>query len=235
MNDRAVVLLSGGLDSATVLAIARKQGLACHTLAFDYGQRHRHELAAAQRISAELGAVDHKVMKIDLRAFRGSALTDESIAVPKHDMVEDMTEDIPVTYVPARNLVFLSFAVGYAEVLGAGGIYIGVNAVDYSGYPDCRPEFIESFARTAALATKVGVEAESGKTVRIETPLISLSKAQIIQRGKDLNFDYGLTHSCYDPSADGLACGCCDSCLLRRHGFEEAGVVDPMRYSCVVG
>lgn len=224
---KSVVLLSGGLDSATVLAVARSRGLACYTLAFDYGQRHRHELAAAERVSRDLGAEDYRVMTIDLRAFGGSALTDDAIDVPKHGADDELGSAIPVTYVPARNLVFLSFAVGYAEVLGASSIWLGVNAVDYSGYPDCRPAFIESFAETARLATKAGVE---GRPLRIETPLLELSKAGIIGLGASLGVDYGLTHSCYDPSADGLACGRCDSCLLRRRGFEAAGVADPTRY-----
>lgn len=228
MNERAVVLLSGGLDSATVLAVARSGGLACYTLAFDYGQRHRYELAAAERVSRELGAEDHRVMAIDLRAFGGSALTDDAIDVPKHAADDDLGSAIPVTYVPARNLVFLSFAVGYAEVLGASSIWLGVNAVDYSGYPDCRPEFVASFADTARLATKAGVE---GRPLRIETPLIELSKAEIIGLGASLELDYGLTHSCYDPSAKGLACGRCDSCFLRRRGFKVAGVADPTRYA----
>ncbi|MEM8758507.1 MAG: 7-cyano-7-deazaguanine synthase QueC [Planctomycetota bacterium] len=227
MSERAVILLSGGLDSATVLAAARSHGLVCHTLAFDYGQRHRHELAAADRISSELGALDHRVMTIDLRALGGSALTDDRIDVPKHDRANQVAADIPVTYVPARNLVFLSFATALAEVLGASSVWIGVNAVDYSGYPDCRPAFIESFARTALLATKAGVQ---GAALRIETPLIELSKAEIIRLGHSLGVEYGLTHSCYDPNTAGLACGRCDSCLLRKRGFKEAGLPDPTRY-----
>lgn len=228
MSERAIVLLSGGLDSATVLALARSKGLDCHTLAFDYGQRHRHELAAGERISLALGAADHRVMSIDLRAFGGSALTDDAIDVPKQDAADQIGDGIPVTYVPARNLVFLAFATGYAEVTGARSIWLGVSAIDYSGYPDCRPEFIASFAETARLATKAGVE---GRGPRIETPLIKLTKAQTIELGASLGLDYALTHSCYDPSPEGFACGRCDSCLLRRRGFEEAGVPDPTRYA----
>ncbi len=224
----AVVLLSGGLDSATVLAVARSRNLRCHTLAFDYGQRHRHELAAAEQISRQLGATDHRVMTIDLRAFGGSALTDNTIDVPKHDANDDLGSDIPVTYVPARNLVFLAFAASYAEVLNADSIWIGVNAIDYSGYPDCRPEFIESFEQTARLATKAGV---TGTRLRVETPLITLSKADIIRLGTSLGLDYATTHSCYDPTTDGLACGKCDSCILRRRGFETANLPDPTRYA----
>jgi 7-cyano-7-deazaguanine synthase len=228
MSERAIVLLSGGLDSATVLALARSKGLDCHTLAFDYGQRHRHELAAGERISHALGAADHRVMAIDLRAFGGSALPDDAIDVPKQNAADQIGDGIPVTYVPARNLVFLAFATGYAEVTGARSIWLGVSAIDYSGYPDCRPEFIASFAETSRLATKAGVE---GRGPRIETPLIELTKAQTIELGTSLGVDYALTHSCYDPSPEGLACGRCDSCLLRRRGFEEAGVPDPTRYA----
>lgn len=226
-TDTAVVLLSGGLDSATALAVARDRGFACHTLAFDYGQRHRHELEAARSLSERLGAVDHRVLTIDLRAFGGSALTAE-IDVPKHSSAAEVSRDIPITYVPARNLVFLSFAVGYAEVLDAGAIFLGVNAIDYSGYPDCRPEFIDAFQHAADLATKAGVE---GRGVRVEAPLLELTKAAIIRLGVGLGVDYGMTHSCYDPTAEGLACGGCDSCLLRRQGFEQAGVADPTRYA----
>ncbi|MEN0020242.1 MAG: 7-cyano-7-deazaguanine synthase QueC [Planctomycetota bacterium] len=228
MNEQAVVLLSGGLDSATVLAVARSRGLACYTLAFDYGQRHRHELEASRRLSEELGCAEHRVMSLDLRALGGSALTDDAIAVPKHEADEELGDEIPVTYVPARNLIFLSMAAGYAEVLDAGSIWLGVNALDYSGYPDCRPEFIASFAATARLATKHGIQ---GKALRIETPLIDLTKADIIKLGTSLGVDYAQTHSCYDPTPDGLACAHCDSCILRRRGFAAAGVPDPTRYA----
>jgi 7-cyano-7-deazaguanine synthase len=233
--EKAVILLSGGLDSATVLAVARSRGVDCSTLAFDYGQRHRRELDAAERISRSMGATRHKVMAIDLRAFGGSALTDDTIDVPKADGQAVAGQGIPITYVPARNLVFLSLAVAYAEALEAGAIWIGVNAIDYSGYPDCRPVFIDAFTQTARLATKVGVEGGkgTGHGLRIETPLIDLSKAEIIRLGASLGVDYGLTHSCYDPAADGAACGRCDSCVLRRRGFEAAGVPDPTRYVAV--
>jgi len=223
----AVVLLSGGLDSATALAVAIDRGFRCHTLAFDYGQRHRHELEAAGRVSAALGAASHKCIDIDLRAFGGSALTDDELDVPKHDADAEFPPGIPITYVPARNLIFLSFAVAYAETLDAEAAFIGVNAVDYSGYPDCRPEFIGAFQSAAALATKAGVE---GRPLALETPLIDLTKAQIIATGARLGVDYGLTHSCYDPDPEGRACGACDSCRLRRAGFRDAGVPDPTRY-----
>lgn len=236
MPDRsrpAVVLLSGGLDSATTLAIARDGGFACHALSFDYGQRHKFELSAAAHIARHLGAVEHRVATIDLRAFGGSALTGD-IAVPKDQCVAPSTEGresaaIPVTYVPARNTIFLSFALGFAEVLDATDIFIGVNAVDYSGYPDCRPAFIAAFETMANLATKIGVEhaARHEPAIRIHAPLIHLTKAQIIQRGVALGVDYGLTHSCYDPDKSGRPCGHCDSCLLRAAGFREAGMVDP--------
>jgi 7-cyano-7-deazaguanine synthase len=219
---KAVVLVSGGLDSATVLAMAKAAGYDCHTLAFDYGQRHRVELAAAQRVSTALGACEHKVVTLDLRSIGGSALTDSAIAVP-----EQRTEGIPVTYVPARNTVFLSIALGWAEVLGARDIFIGVNAVDYSGYPDCRPEYIEAFQHLANLATRAGVE---GRPFRIQVPLIQLSKADIIRRGAALGVDYALTVSCYQADDAGRACGRCDSCYLRREGFAAAGVYDPTRY-----
>ena len=220
---RAVILVSGGLDSATVLAMARAEGYDCYTLAFDYGQRHRAELLAAERVSNALGAVEHKVIPLDLTAIGGSALTDNTIAVPDHS--DDA--GIPVTYVPARNTVFLSIGLGWAEVLGADDIFIGVNAVDYSGYPDCRPDFIEAFERMANLATKAGVE---GHPLRIRTPLIDLSKGEIIRRGMALGVDYALTVSCYQADADGRACGKCDSCYLRREGFRAAGLDDPTRY-----
>ncbi|MCX6595379.1 MAG: 7-cyano-7-deazaguanine synthase QueC [Acidobacteria bacterium] len=224
---RTVCLLSGGLDSATTLACARRDGFESYALSFDYGQRHRVELAAAVRVARQLGAAGHQTMRIDLRAFGGSALTAE-IDVPKHDHVEDLGAGIPITYVPARNTVFLSFALAWAEVLGASDIYLGVNAVDYSGYPDCRPEFIQAFEQMANLATKAGVEGV--QRLRIHTPLITLTKAEIIALGAELGVDYGLTHSCYDPSPNGQPCGHCDSCLLRLKGFEEAGLTDPLPY-----
>jgi 7-cyano-7-deazaguanine synthase len=229
----AVVLLSGGLDSATTLAIARQEGLHCHALSFDYGQRHRHELTAARRVADHLGAAEHRIVTIDLRAYGGSALTAE-IDVPKDRAPSPARDgggntDIPITYVPARNTIFLSVALGWAEVLGARDLYIGVNAIDYSGYPDCRPAFIEAFERAANLGTKMGVE---GQRITIHTPLIRLTKAQIIRRGLQLGVDFGLTVSCYDPApgtGPGVVrpCGHCDSCLLRAAGFREAGISDP--------
>ena len=219
---RAVVLLSGGLDSATVLAIARAAGRECYALSFDYGQRHRIELEAATRVAAALGAREHRTMRIDFAGIGGSALTDPAIAVP-----EAASAGIPVTYVPARNTVFLALALGWAEVLGAFEIYVGVNAVDYSGYPDCRPEFIAAFERLARLATKAGVE---GGTFAIRAPLIELSKAGIITQGVELGVDYGLTISCYQPDRAGRACGRCDSCRLRRAGFAAAAITDPTAY-----
>ncbi|MCM2319622.1 7-cyano-7-deazaguanine synthase [compost metagenome] len=221
-DKKAVILLSGGLDSATVLAMALAEGYACYTMSFDYGQRHRAELQAAERVARQLGAVEHKVVGIDLNGIGGSALTDDSIAVP-----EEPGEGIPVTYVPARNTLFLSLALGWAEVLGARDIFIGVNAVDYSGYPDCRPEFIAAFERLANLATKAGVE---GEGFRIQAPLQYLSKAQIIEAGLTRGVDFALTVSCYQADADGRACGRCDSCRLRAEGFRAAGVADPTRY-----
>lgn len=221
---RAVVLLSGGLDSATTLAIAREEGFAAHALSFAYGQRHAAELEAARRVAAHLGVAEHLVATIDLRAFGGSALTAE-IDVPKG---ENHARGVPVTYVPARNTIFLAHALGWAEVLRADDIFIGVNAVDYSGYPDCRPAFIEAFERLANLATKAGTE--EGRRIRIHAPLIALTKAQIIQRGLALGVDYALTRSCYDPDVAGRACGRCDSCRLRLQGFREAGVEDPGEY-----
>ncbi|MFC2974120.1 7-cyano-7-deazaguanine synthase QueC [Azotobacter bryophylli] len=220
---RAVILLSGGLDSATVVALARAEGYACHTMSFDYGQRHRAELQAAERVARQLGVMEHKVIGLNLNGIGGSALTDTSIAVP-----ETPGEGIPVTYVPARNTVFLSLALGWAEVLGARDIFIGVNAVDYSGYPDCRPEFIAAFERMANLATKAGVE---GQGFRIRAPLQSLSKAQIIQAGISHGVDYALTVSCYQADDQGRACGKCDSCRLRAAGFVAAGVPDPTHYA----
>ncbi|MFW2404443.1 MAG: 7-cyano-7-deazaguanine synthase QueC [Gammaproteobacteria bacterium] len=219
---KAVVLLSGGMDSATCLAIARAEGFACYALSFDYGQRHTAELGAAVAIAGSVGVSAHKLLRMDLGTIGGSALTDDRIAVP-----EMASEDIPITYVPARNTVFLSFALGWAEVLDADRIYVGINAVDYSGYPDCRPEYIEAFQSLADLATKRSVE---GNRIRIETPLIHLSKADIIRRGKELGLDYSRTVSCYQADEDGRACGVCDACRLRRAGFEEAGVPDPTRY-----
>jgi 7-cyano-7-deazaguanine synthase len=221
-----VVLLSGGLDSATTLAIARSRGLECHALSFRYGQRHAIELDAAARVARALGAAQHVVLEIDLRRFGGSALTSE-LAVPKGRSLEEMQQSIPITYVPARNTIMLAFALAWAEVLEAGSIYLGVNALDYSGYPDCRPEYIAAFERLANLATKAGVE---GRTLRIEAPLIRCTKAEIIRRGLELGVDYSLTTSCYDPSPDGAACGGCDACLLRLRGFAECGVRDPARY-----
>lgn len=222
-NKKAVVLLSGGLDSATILAQARAAGFACYSMSFDYGQRHRAELQAAERVAQQMEVVEHKVIGLNLNGIGGSALTDSSIAVP-----EAPTEGIPVTYVPARNTVFLSLALGWAEVLGAHDIFIGVNAVDYSGYPDCRPEFIEAFERVANLATREGVE---GRGFRIQAPLQNLSKAQIVQIGVQHGVDYGLTVSCYQADDDGRACGKCDSCRLRAAGFAAAGVADPTRYA----
>ncbi len=220
-DKKAVILLSGGLDSATVVAIARAQGYACYTMSFDYGQRHRAELHAAERVSRQL-AVQHKVIGINLDGIGGSALTDSAIAVP-----EQLGEGIPVTYVPARNTVFLSLALGWAEVLGARDIFIGVNAVDYSGYPDCRPEFIEAFERVANLATKAGVE---GLGFSIRAPLQDMRKAEIVKTGVQLGVDYSMTVSCYQADDDGRACRVCDSCRLRAAGFESAGIEDPTRY-----
>jgi 7-cyano-7-deazaguanine synthase len=221
---KAVVLYSGGLDSTTCMAIAQAEGFAPYAMSFAYGQRHTVELDQARRYAPRMGAVEHQLVEIDLRRIGGSALT-STLEVPKEGVQEG---EIPVTYVPARNTIFLSFALGWAEVLGAFDIYIGVNALDYSGYPDCRPEYIAAFETLANLATRAGVE-ESGR-YRIHTPLISLTKAEIIRRGLDLGVDYALTHSCYDPTPDGLACGRCDSCRLRLKGFAEAGVPDPVRY-----
>ena len=222
MERRAVVLYSGGLDSTTCMAIARSQGFAPYAISFSYGQRHSVELEVARANAAAFGAVEHLVVEFDLRRVGGSALTAD-IDVPK----EGVGSDIPVTYVPARNTIFLSFALGWAEVLGAFDIFIGVNALDYSGYPDCRPEYIGAYERMANLATKAGVE---GKQLKIHTPLIAMSKAGIIRTGLSLGVDYGLTHSCYDPSPAGLACGACDSCRLRLKGFAEAGATDPLEY-----
>lgn len=221
---KAVVLLSGGLDSATVLAIARTEGFEPHALSFDYGQRHKQELESAARIAQASGVAAHRVISFDLRTFGGSALTAD-IEVPKGRSVETLA-DIPVTYVPARNTIFLSFALAWAEVLGASDVFIGVNAIDYSGYPDCRPEYIEAYERMANLATRAGVEGTT--ELRIHAPLIHLTKGQIIRRGIELGVDYSLTTSCYDPSPDGRPCRSCDACQLRALGFEEAGVADPL-------
>ncbi len=221
----AIVLLSGGLDSATTAAIAREAGYTLHMLSFDYGQRHRFEVEAAARVAASLGAAEHRVATIDLRAFGGSALTAE-MDVPKDRAAADMGSDIPITYVPARNTIFLAFALAFAEVRGARDIFIGVNAVDYSGYPDCRPDFIRAFEAAANLGTRIGVESDANKRIRIHTPLIDLTKAGIIRRGIALGVDYGLTHSCYDPDDDGTPCDRCDACVLRAEGFRAAGVED---------
>jgi len=223
MTQHAVVLVSGGLDSATCLAIARSEGYACHALSFAYGQRHTAELNAAARVAAALGAVEHRVMQIDLAAFGGSALTDPAIPVP-----QEATDGVPVTYVPARNTVFLSFALAWSEVLGAHDIFIGVNAVDYSGYPDCRPEYIAAFERMANLATRASTEGLEPLLIR--TPLIQLSKADIIRQGRTLGVDYSLTVSCYQADDDARACGRCDACRIRRAGFEAAQIEDPTRY-----
>jgi 7-cyano-7-deazaguanine synthase len=220
----AVVLLSGGLDSATVMAIALAEGFETYALSFRYGQRHGVELGAARRVASVLGAARHVVVDVDLRTFGGSALTDD-IDVPHHASVDDLGDGIPVTYVPARNTVFLSFALAWAETLGCSDVFIGVNALDYSGYPDCRPEYISAFEQMANLATKAGVEGR--QRLKVHAPLISLTKTQIIQRGLELGVDYSLTHSCYDPDPKGRACGTCDSCLLRRKGFAELGLEDP--------
>ncbi len=222
---KAVCLLSGGLDSATCLGVARSEGFETYALSFDYGQRHIHELEAARLVAVSLGAAAHRVARIDLRMFGGSALT-AGIDVPKHRSVEEMGAGIPITYVPARNTIFLSFAMAWAEVLGAADIFLGVNAVDYSGYPDCRPEFIAAFETMANLATRAGVEGST--RLRIHTPLLRLTKAGIIQLGVSCGVDFGLTHSCYDPGPAGRPCGACDSCLLRAKGFAEAGARDAL-------
>ena len=224
-GSRAICLLSGGLDSTTCLALARKAGYECYCLSFDYGQRHKIELAAAKRVAERLGAKEHKTVQIDLRIFGQSALTSD-IAVPKDRREGELTDGIPVTYVPARNTIFLSFALAYAEVSGAADVFIGVNAIDYSGYPDCRPEFIHAFEQMANLATKATVEGEA--KIVIHTPLSAMTKAEIVRTAVDLGIDLELTHSCYDPDDYGKPCGRCDSCVLRRRGFEEAGVADPL-------
>ncbi len=223
---RAVVLLSGGLDSATTLAVSIRDGFEAHALSFEYGQRHRIEILAAKRVAVSLGAREHRIAQIDLRVFGGSALTDE-IAVPK-DREQKDESGIPITYVPARNTIFLSYALAWCEVLGAVDIFIGANAIDYSGYPDCRPEFISAFETLANVATKAGVE---GARLRIHAPLLTMSKAQIIESGTKLGVDFSLTHSCYDPSPDGLACGQCDSCRIRLEGFRQAALTDPIPYA----
>jgi 7-cyano-7-deazaguanine synthase len=229
MNEqkRAVILLSGGIDSSTTLAIAIAERYEAYALSFNYGQRHQVETEAARRVANSLGAKKHRIAKIDLRVFGGSALTDD-IGVPKKRAETEIANGIPVTYVPARNTIFLSYALACSEVISAHDIFIGVNAIDYSGYPDCRPEFIEAFENLANLGTKAGVE---GRPFQIHTPLIKLSKAEIIRKAVDLGVDLSLTHSCYDPTSDGLACGECDSCLLRLKGFREAGLKDPIRYA----
>ena len=223
---RAVVLLSGGIDSTTTLAIAIAEGYVAYALSFDYGQRHQIETEAARRVADSLGAKEHRIAKIDLCIFGGSALTDD-IDVPKQRSEIEIAHGIPITYVPARNTIFLAYALAWAEVIAANDIFLGVNAIDYSGYPDCRPEFIEAFENLANLGTKAGVEASR---FQIHTPLIKFSKADIIRKAVELDVDLSLTHSCYDPSPEGLACGACDSCLLRLKGFREAGIKDPTRY-----
>ncbi|MCF8067427.1 MAG: 7-cyano-7-deazaguanine synthase QueC [Desulfobacterales bacterium] len=224
-NKTAIILSSGGLDSTTVMAIAKKENYIIHSLSFNYGQRHLFELDAAKTVAAAYGA-SHHIVKVDLRPIGGSALTAD-IDVPKSDIDEIATGSIPVTYVPARNTIFLSYALAWAEVKNATVIFIGVNAIDYSGYPDCRPEFIDAFEKLANLATKAGVE---GNKIKIKAPLINMSKAEIIKKGTELGVDYSITHSCYDPSDEGLACGKCDSCILRKKGFSEAGISDPTLY-----
>jgi 7-cyano-7-deazaguanine synthase len=224
---KAVVLSSGGIDSTTAMAIAKHEGFKIYSLSFFYGQRHAFELEAAQKVAKAIGVTEHLVINVDLKQIGGSSLTDD-IDVPKDRDEQEITREIPDTYVPARNTIFLSFALAWAEVLKSSDIFIGVNAIDYSGYPDCRPEYIDAFERMANLATKAGVEGTT--RVRIRTPLIRLTKAKIIQKGIDLGVDFALTHSCYDPSPQGFACGKCDSCFLRRKGFKEAGVTDPARY-----
>ncbi len=224
---KAVCLLSGGLDSATCLGVARRDGFDCYALSFDYGQRHSVELAAALRVAQFFQATEHKIAKIDLRIFGASALTAD-LAVPKHSSVDDIGGGIPITYVPARNTIFLSFAMAWAEVLECSDIFIGVNAIDYSGYPDCRPEFIAAFEQMANLATKAGVESHT--RLHIHTPLAQLNKAGIVKLGAEVGLDFVLTHSCYDPEEGGRSCGQCDSCLLRRKGFLEAGIQDPLKY-----
>ncbi|HEY0368223.1 MAG TPA: 7-cyano-7-deazaguanine synthase QueC [Chthoniobacterales bacterium] len=223
---RAVVLVSGGLDSAVTLAVAVAEDFEAHALSFEYGQRHAVEVASARRVADSLGAIEHRIAKIDLRVFGGSALTDD-IAVPHSRSADEIGGEIPVTYVPARNTIFLSYALAMAEVIGANDIFIGVNALDYSGYPDCRGEFLLAFEQVAAVGTKAGVQ---GNSIRINAPLLELSKAEIIRKGHSLGVDFSITHSCYNPTDDGAACGICDSCQLRLKGFREAGLNDPIRY-----
>ena len=225
MKPKAVVLTSGGMDSATTLAIARAQGYETYALTVDYGQRHRWEIQRARDVARHLGAREHRIVQVDLRAIGGSALTDD-LDVPKGRPLEALGREIPITYVPARNTLFLALALGWAEVLGAEDLFIGANALDYSGYPDCRPEFLEAFERLANLATRAGVEGRA--RFRVHAPLLYLSKAEIVKKGVELGVDFSLTHSCYDPLPDGRPCGSCDSCLLRRKGFEEAGIPDPL-------
>ena len=224
---KAVVLLSGGLDSTTTLAVARRQGYECYALSFDYGQRHQVELAASKRVAQALGVAAHRIGQLDPELFRGSALTD-NVAVPKLRTDEEISQGIPVTYVPCRNLIFLSFAAAWAEVIPATDIFLGINALDYSGYPDCRPEFINAFENLVNLGSKAGQE---GARFKIHAPLVSMTKAEIVRQAVDLGVDLSLTHSCYDPSADGVACGQCDACLLRQKGFKEAGQRDPIAYA----
>jgi 7-cyano-7-deazaguanine synthase len=225
---KAVVLSSGGIDSTTVMAIAKQEGFEIYGLSFFYEQRHSIEIEAARKVADVMGVKKHLIIDIDLKKIGGSALTDNKLAVPKHRKMQSMADEIPVTYVPARNTIFLSYALAWSEVLQSSDIFIGVNAIDYSGYPDCRPEYIEAFEQMANLATKAGVE---GKTkLKIRTPLIHMTKAEIIKKGVDLGVDFSLTRSCYDPSSDGLACGECDSCIIRKQGFKEAGIIDPTQY-----
>ncbi len=229
VQKKAVVLLSGGLDSATTLAIARNEDFQCYALTFRYGQRHSREVESAKKVACHIGVIEHRIITIDLTAFGGSALTDSAIAVPKDSAQPGSSGTIPVTYVPARNTIFLSYALAWAEVIGAFDIFIGVNAMDYSGYPDCRGEFITAFEKTANLATAAAVQGKGRYT--IHTPIIEMTKAQIILRGTQLGVDYSLTHSCYDPDKQGRSCGRCDSCRLRLKGFTEAGLKDPLEYS----
>ena len=227
MSKKAVVLLSGGLDSATTLWIAKSEGFELYAMTFNYGQRHLCEIEAAEKISRQAGVKEHKVIRVGLETIGGSSLTDKELPIPHNRSPQEMKEGIPLTYVPARNIIFLSCALSWAEVIGTGEIFIGASAVDYSGYPDCRPAFIKSFERTANLGTKMGVE---GRKIRIHSPLINLSRKDIIKKGLSLGVDYSLTWSCYEPLPDGGACGCCDSCNLRRKGFREAGIPDPLTY-----
>ena len=227
MGGKAVILLSGGLDSSTTLAAAKEQGFSCYALSFRYGQRHAVEIASAQRVATAMGVVEHRVISIDLSQFGGSALTNPTLAVPK-DNPDPTVGEIPITYVPARNLIFLSYALAWAEAINAFDLFIGVNCSDYSGYPDCRPEFIEAFETLANRATAAAIEGRG--RFRVHTPILRMTKAEIIRMGTRLGVDYSLTHSCYDPTTEGLACGRCDSCILRRKGFAQAGLVDPMRY-----